>query len=98
MPQEKAYSSFNISGDGSTLPKSTLKEYADSATRPLFRFLFIFKKKIYIKYWVVKKGSFVKTKITIKTKIIRNKKNGSYLLAEQYCLKLGKIWLRNLCK
>ena len=47
MPREKAYSSFNISGEGSILPKSTvtLKEYADSATRPLFRFLFLFKKK-----------------------------------------------------
>ena len=36
MPREKAYSSFNISGEGSTLPKSILKEYADSATRLLF--------------------------------------------------------------
>ena len=36
-----------ISGEGSTLPKSILKEYADSATRPLFQFLLlIFKKYI----------------------------------------------------
>ena len=84
MPQEKAYSSFNISGEGSTLPKITLKEYADSATRPLFRFWLLFKKYIFFKHWVVKKGSFAKTKITIKTKIMRNLKNGSYLYAQQY--------------
>ena len=72
MPREKAYSSFNISGEGSTLPKSILKEYADSATRPLFRFLLLFFKKNYFKYWVVKKGSFAKTKINIKTKIMGN--------------------------
>ena len=71
MPREKAYSSFNISGEGSTLPKSTLKGYADSATRPLFQFLLLFKKKK-IKYWVVKKGSFAKTKINIKRKIMGN--------------------------
>ena len=58
MPREKAYSSFNISGEGSTLPKSILKEYANSATRPLFQFLLLFKKKKIFKYWVVKKGSF----------------------------------------
>ena len=52
MPREKAYSSFNISGEGSTLPKSILKEYAHSATRPLFQFLLLFKKN-YFKYWVV---------------------------------------------
>ena len=46
MPREKAYSSFNMSGEGSTLPKSILKEYADSATRPLFQFLLLFLKKI----------------------------------------------------
>ena len=46
MPREKAYSSFNISGEGSTLPKSILKEYADSATRPLFQFLLLILKKI----------------------------------------------------
>ena len=45
MLREKAYSSFNISGEDSTLPKSTLKEYADSATRPLFRFLLLFLQK-----------------------------------------------------
>ena len=45
MPREKAYSSFNISGEGSTLRKSILKEYADSATRLLFQFLLLFKKK-----------------------------------------------------
>ena len=72
MPREKAYSSFNISGEGSTLPKSILKEYANSAMRPLFQFLLLFKKKKKIKYWVVKKGSFAKTKINIKTKILGN--------------------------
>ena len=72
MPREKAYSSFNISGEGSTLPKSILKEYADSATRPLFQFLFLISKKKYFKYWVVKKGSLAKTKINIKTKIMGN--------------------------
>ena len=46
MPREKAYSSFNMSGEGSTLPTSILKEYADSATRPLFQFLLLFFKKI----------------------------------------------------
>ena len=46
MPREKAYSSFNISGEGSTLPKSILKEYADSATRPLFQFLLLIFKKV----------------------------------------------------
>ena len=45
MPREKAYSSFNISGEGSTLPKSILKENADSVTRPLFQFLLLFFKK-----------------------------------------------------
>ena len=47
MPREKAYSSFNISGEGSTLPKSVIKEYADSATRRFFNFCFCFKKKIF---------------------------------------------------
>ena len=46
MPREKAYSSFDICGEGSTLPKSILKEYADSATRPLFQFLHLIFKKI----------------------------------------------------
>ena len=45
MPREKAYSSFNISGEGSTLPKSILKEYADSSTRPHFQILLWFLKK-----------------------------------------------------
>ena len=72
MPREKAYSSFKMSGEGSTLPKSILKEYADSATRSLFRFLLLFLKKSYFKYWVVKKGSFAKTKINIKKKIMGN--------------------------
>ena len=72
MPREKAYSSFNISGEDSTLPKSILKEYADSATRPLFSIFAFDLKKSYFKYWVVKKGSFAKTKINIKTKIMGN--------------------------
>ena len=74
MPREKAYSSFNISGEGSTLPKSILKDYADSPTRPLFQFLLLFLQKNYFKYLVVKKGSFAKTKINIKTKIMGNYK------------------------
>ena len=72
MPLEKADSLFNISGEGSTLPKCILKEYADSAKKPLFQFLLLFKKKKNVKYWVVKKGSFAKTKINKKTKIIVN--------------------------
>ena len=71
MPREKTYSSFNISGEGSTLPKSILKEYTDSATRPLFQFSFFFFFN-YFKYWVVKKDSFAKTKINIKKKIMGN--------------------------
>ena len=62
MPREKAYSSFNISGEGSTLPKSILKAYADSATRLLFQFLLLFLKKNYFKYWVVKKRLVCKDK------------------------------------
>ena len=72
MPREKAYSSFNISGEGSILSNSILKEYADSATRPHFQFLLLIYKKKYFKYWVVKKVSFTKTKINIKTKIMGN--------------------------
>ena len=47
MPREKAYSSFNISGEGSTFPKSILKEYADSATKPLFQFLLLVLKTLF---------------------------------------------------
>ena len=46
MPRKKAYSSFNNSGEGSTLPMSILNEYAESATRPLFQFLLLIFKKI----------------------------------------------------
>ena len=70
--QEKAYSSFNISVEGLTLPKSrpTPKEYDDSATRPLFRFLLLFK-KIYFDYGVVKR-LIAMPLLTIKTIIMRN--------------------------
>ena len=63
MPQEKAYSSLNISGEGSTLLMSTLKEYADSATKPLFQFLLLFKKNIYFYYWVVKTARLQRQKL-----------------------------------
>ena len=76
MPREKAYSSFNISGEGSTLPKSILKEYSQRVCRQRYEAAFsIFAfdlKKNYFKYWVVKKGSFAKPKINIKTKIMGN--------------------------
>ena len=72
MPREKAYSSFNISGEGSTLPKSILKEYADSATRPFFQFLLLIFKKSILNIGLLKKGSFAKTKNNIKTGIMGN--------------------------
>ena len=79
MPRGKAYSSFNISGEGSTLPKSILKEYADSATRPLFQFLLLIFKKIILNIGLLKKASLLytfdtsaKTKINIKTEIMGN--------------------------
>ena len=56
MPQEKAYSSFNISGEGSTLPMITFEKYADNAMRQLFQCFFLFKKK-YTPNIGLKKGS-----------------------------------------
>ena len=64
MPREKAYSSFNISGEGSTLPKSILKEYADSATRPLFQFLFLIFKKIILNIGLLKMARLQRQKLT----------------------------------
>ena len=41
MPRGKAYSSFNINGEGSPLPKTSLKEYADSTAFDLKKFFFL---------------------------------------------------------
>ena len=64
MPREKAYSSFNMSGEGSTLPTSILKEYADSATRPLFQFLLLFLKKIILNIGLKKTARLQRQKLT----------------------------------
>ena len=65
------------------LPQISREEWVDNNNKvqhyprvllkcmPIFAFVF---KKIYFKYWVIKKCSFAKAKIAIKTKIMRNLK------------------------